>query len=283
MSTVKHARPARRDGRPQADFEALPEPVEPRRDQTFQHKLEQFNPGVVQLDRHNRVVAFNDVALQILGPAASQTFGVHQDTLLGMDVLQLHPDKSREKLRLLLREDGTAACPVKSPPPMAMMINIPDRVLMIKVSKLIGAEGIVGTCMIFYDLTDVTTTPADRGDPLAARRPRLLLKIPVYRKNRVVLLDLKDIVRFEGGGHYTTIVTRDDRYLSNLSLTDLEARLDEQVYVRVHRSHIVNLHFAAELVRDGETIALAMGDRDRTQVPVSRARVARLKELLGFA
>jgi hypothetical protein len=283
MPPVRQVQTARTGDLAQSDVALSPDPVELRRDETFQHRLEQFNPGVVQLDRHNRVVAFNDVALQILGPAAEQTFGIRQNTLLGIDVLQLHPEKSREKLRLLLREDGTATCPVKSPPPMAMMINIPDRVLMIKVSKLIGAEGIVGTCMIFYDLTDVTTTPADRGDPLAARRPRRLLKIPVYRKNRVVLLDLKDIVRFEGGGHYTTIVTRDDRYLSNLSLTDLEARLDEEVYVRVHRSHIVNLHFAAELIRDGEAIGLAMGDRDRTLVPVSRARLARLKELLGFA
>lgn len=253
--------------------------VEARRDQTFQHKLEQFNPGVVHLDKFNHVVALNDVALQILGPAAEAYFGVRQDRILGMDVLQLHPEKSREKLRLLLRSDEAAGCPVKSPPPMAMMINIPDRVLLLKVSKLIGAEGIAGTCMIFYDLTDVTTeAPEARG----LQGPRRLFKIPVYRKNRVVLVDLKDIVRFEGGGHYTTIVTRDDRYISNLSLTDLEARLDEDLYVRVHRSHIINLHFAVEFKRDEEAFGLVMADIDSTSVPVSRARAARLKDLLGL-
>ena len=41
-----------------------------------------------------------------------------------------------------------------------MMINIPDKVLMIKASKMVGADGIIGTCMVFYDLTDVTTHPS---------------------------------------------------------------------------------------------------------------------------
>lgn len=46
---------------------------------------------------------------------------------------------------------------------MTMMINIPDRVLLIKVAKMYGGTEDVGTCMIFYDLTDITTTP-HQGD-----------------------------------------------------------------------------------------------------------------------
>ncbi|HXZ10707.1 MAG TPA: LytTR family DNA-binding domain-containing protein, partial [Paraburkholderia sp.] len=174
----------------------------------------------------------------------------------------------------------------KSPPPVAMMINIPDRILMIKVSKMTGVSGTCGTCMIFYDVTDLTTEPsaiqegfeADRG---AHSQPRRLFKIPVYRKNRVILLDLKDIVRFQGYGHYTTIVTKDDHYLSNLSLADLEIRLDNSIYLRVHRSHIVSLPYAVELIRSDESFNLVMDDAEQTQVPVSRSKTAQLKELLG--
>src|SRR5580692_7164721 len=110
--------------------------TDPRRIETFQHRLEQFNPGVVWLDAQGRVTAFNDVALQILGPAGEQSLGVAQDKLLGIDVVQLHPEKSRDKLRFLLHSRDAGGCPVKSPPPVAMMINIPDRILMIKVSKM---------------------------------------------------------------------------------------------------------------------------------------------------
>src|SRR3546814_18400165 len=112
-----------------------------------------------------------------------------------------------------------------------MMINIPDKVLMVKVSKMVGADGITGTCMVFYDLTDATTMPVSM--PTAqALPPRRLYKIPVYRKNRVVLIELSEVLRFEGDGNYTTIATRDDRHLSNHSLTDLEKRLDPKAYVR---------------------------------------------------
>src|SRR3546814_21150810 len=116
-----------------------------------------------------------------------------------------------------------------------MMINIPDKVLMVKVSKMVGADGITGTCMVFYDLTDATTMPVSM--PTAqALPPRRLYKITVYRKNSVVLIELSEVLLFEGDGNYTTIATRDDRYLSNPSLTDLEQTLDPKRRVRVHRS-----------------------------------------------
>jgi LytTR family transcriptional regulator, CO-responsive transcriptional regulator RcoM len=254
-----------------------------RRAETFQHKLEQFNPGIVWLDPHGHVTAFNDVALQILGPAGEQSLGVTQDRLFGIDVVKLHPEKSRDKLRFLLQSKDAGGCPVRSPPPVAMMINIPDRILMIKVSKMIGATGACGTCMIFYDVTDLTTEPS--GQPATGNlpAPRRLFKIPVYRKNRVILIDLKDIVRFQGDGHYTTIVTKDERYLSNLSLADLELRLDSSIYLRVHRSHIVSLQYAVELVKLDESVNLVMDDAEQSQVPVSRSKMAQLKELLGVA
>jgi LytTR family transcriptional regulator, CO-responsive transcriptional regulator RcoM len=252
-----------------------------RRAETFQHRLEQFNPGVVWLDEAGRVTAFNDVALQVLGPAGEQSLGVAQDDLFGIDVVQLHPEKSRDKLRFLLQSRDTQGCPVKSPPPLAMMINIPDRILMIKVSRMSNPSGACGSCMIFYDVTDLTTEPLADTPAGAATPPRRLLKIPVYRKNRVILIDLKEIVRFQGDGHYTTIVTRDDRYLSNLSLADLELRLDSALFVRVHRSHIVSLTYAVELLKADDSVNLVMDDAERSVVPVSRARAAQLKELLG--
>jgi len=260
-----------------------PPAPEVRRNETFQHKLEQFNPGIVWLDAQGRVTAFNDVALQILGPASEQSLGVSQDRLIGIDVVQLHPEKSREKLRFLLQSEDASGCPVKSPPPLAMMINIPDRVLLIKVSKMADSGGVCGTCMIFYDVTDITTEPHHAPASGSAPLPRRLFKIPVYRKNRVILVDLKDIVRFQGDGHYTTIVTRDEHYLSNLSLTDLEMRLDDSVYLRVHRSHIVSLAYAVEVVRNEERVQLVMDDAQRTLVPVSRAKIAELRERLGVA
>jgi LytTR family transcriptional regulator, CO-responsive transcriptional regulator RcoM len=259
--------------------------------ESLQHRLQRLDLGMVWLDTENRVVGFNEIAWQLLAPAGEQTLGVPREKLMGIDVLQLHPAKSRDKLALLLGGDqpvaGIASCPVRSPPAVTMMINIPDRVLLIKVSKMFGAAGIVGASMVYYDLTDLTTSPradAGHGSNGGTVRvlPRQLSKIPVYRANRLVLIELEDTVRLESNDHYTWIVTAADRYLSNLSLSDLEERLDPALFFRCHRSHIVNLRYVSEIERDGDNLHLVFPKPQLTRVPVSRARAKELREMVGF-
>ncbi|MGA8862430.1 MAG: LytTR family DNA-binding domain-containing protein [Gallionella sp.] len=246
-------------------------------------QLQQFNLGMVWLDAENRVSAFNDVAWQILAVAGEQTLGVSRDALHGIDIVKLHPEKTQDKLRELLRQADSNGCPVRSPPPVTMMINIPDRVLLIKVSKMFGTAGIQGTCMVFYDLTDVTTSPQPPhmpGDQSAELRQ--LKKIPIYRSNRLILIDLEDIVWLEANNHYTWIATAEGRYLSNLSLADLETRMEPAVFFRCHRSHIVNLKFVKEIDRVGDSHQLLLEKIESAKVPVSRKRITELKSLLGL-
>lgn len=256
--------------------------IDKQREESFCHKLQQFNPGMVWLDSDTRVTALNDVAMQILGQTAEHVLGLPAADLIGIDVLKMHPEKSREKISFLLRSEDAHGCPIKSPPPVAMMINIPDRVLMIKVSKILGQNGVEGTCMIFYDLTEEITRPADEASSTALHRPRILQKVPVYQKNRIVLVDVNTIVRFEGEGHYTSIETTDDRFLCNLSLSDLEHRLDQKMFFRVHRSHIVSLNYVVEIERVGDHLFVIMDDKNHSRVPVSRNRLSAVKDLLGL-
>jgi LytTR family transcriptional regulator, CO-responsive transcriptional regulator RcoM len=253
---------------------------------TFQHKLEQFNPGIVWLDAERRVTAMNDVAIQVLRPAAEPSLGVPLDAMFGVNVLMLHPPKSREKIAFLLGHSELVAHAGRSAPPQAMMINIPDRMLMIKVSQMRGADGTAGSCMIFYDLTELTTTAPPAGGsaahPSGAEPVRLLSRIPVYRHNRIVLVDVKDIGRLEGEGHYTSIVATADRYLSNLSLSVLESRLDPTRFLRVHRSHIVNLDYVTEIVRQDDGFLVTLQEPMGPPVPVSKQKLPVLKEHFGL-
>ena len=253
-----------------------------RQDHAFQHKLEQFNPGMVWLDNQQRITALNDVALQVLGPSVEESMGISPDALIGSDILQVHPPKSRAKIEFLLQA-GARGPAMYSPPPLAMMINIPDRLLMVKVSQMMGLGGAAGTCMIFYDLTDATTAPpAPVKAEGAGQEHRLLFRIPVYRRDRIVLVDVKDIGRFEGEGHYTTIITSAERYLCNLSMSVLEERLDPAVFLRVHRSHIVNLSYAVELIRVDDGMLVAMPAGMGEPVPVSKNKLPMLKERFGL-
>ncbi len=241
---------------------------------TFEHRLQQFDPGVIWLDRDHHVSGINGVASQILG--------VRVGDVLGQEVLQLHPEKSRDKIAWLLQSAReTDGCPVASPPPMTMMINIPDRVLLIKLSRIFGANGeAVGSCLVFFDLTDVTSGEVADGGSEHRRR---LFKLPVYKHQRVMLLNMDDVVYLKAGGHYTEVSMDGEHYLCNLSLADLQGRLDEERFVRVHRSYMVNLRRAVALEREQEQYLLVMDDPDQTRIPVSRTNTTHVKGLFGLA
>ncbi len=236
---------------------------------TIQHQLQQFDPGIVWLDDANQVIALNSVA--------SETFGSNAAELIGQEILQFHPEASRAKVGWLLE---SASCPVESPPPMTMMINIPDRVLLVKVSKMQMGDAGVGTCMIFFDLTDVTTTPHPEDE--SKDQPRLLFKLPVYKDNKVLLVDLSEVVHFKSEGHYTNVYTRDEQYLCNLSLSNLEERLSTEKFVRIHRSHMINMSYAKYFEKVDDQCTLIMDTSDEIALPVSRSKVKMLRERLGL-
>lgn len=236
--------------------------------ETIQHQLQKFDPGIVWLDSNNRVVAVNGVTMKVLGVNAGE--------VIGKNILQFHPEASRPKVQWLLE---SSACPVESPPPMAMMINIPDRVLLIKVSKMFGGGEGVGTCMVFFDLTDVTTTPRQGSDE--QDKPRLLYKIPVYKLNKVMLIDIDTVVHLKAEAHYTTVYTEREHYLCNLSLSDLEDRLTKEKFIRVHRSHVINITFASAFEKVNDKYVITMETPDEVAIPVSRSNVVMLKKVLG--
>ena len=211
---------------------------------------------------------------------AAETLGDLKGNLIGEEVLQLHPDKSREKVRFLLEQ---SACPVDSPPPMTMMINIPDRVLLIKVAKMCGEGGHIGTCMIFYDLTDLATVPVDIDTETTQEKGRRkLFKLPVYKDKQVLLIDLEAVSAIKAEGHYSTLYTEEENYLCNLSLSDLEDRINSEHFLRVHRSYIVNLQYAKAFEKVDEHCFLVLDFQDGMRIPISRSKVATIKEYLGL-
>jgi DNA-binding LytR/AlgR family response regulator len=134
--------------------------------------------------------------------------------------------------------------------------------------------------MLFYDLTDITTPPQeDRGG-----KPRVLLKLPVYSQNQILLLDLADVTHIESDGHYTNIHTAaKNKHFCNLSLSDLEARLDKSQFLRVHRSYVVNIRHARSIKKVRDRYHILVNGDETAHVPIARTKVRELKEMLGLA
>jgi LytTR family transcriptional regulator, CO-responsive transcriptional regulator RcoM len=166
------------------------------------------------------------------------------------------------------------------------MINIPDRVLLVKVSKMGDAQGAtVGYTLVFYDITEVVShkvedSPA-RGTAEGGER-RQLRKIPTIKKNRVLLVDVPSVSFIRSEGHYTWVHTAQGSQFCNLNIGDLESRLDPQVFLRVHRSYIVNLLQVDEIVRDEGRMTLRMMGLTPADIPVSRSSAPRLMDQLGL-
>ena len=81
--------------------------------------------------------------------------------------------------------------------------------------------------------------------PTAFESP-YLTRIAVRSLARIVIVPVQDIVRLEAEDNYVRIWA-DRAYLHKETLTGLVARLDPNEFLRVHRSHAVNLRLVREL------------------------------------
>ena len=233
--------------------------------------FEKFEVGVIHLDAQRTVLAMNDFARKVLPVGEKQPF----DKL----VTSFHPDRSRPKVNFLL--DQASSCPMVSAVPMTMIINIPEQVLLIKVTRLGDQFGkTTGFVLVFYDVTQVVSQEQVASEPPSASLR--LTRIPMVANQNVAFVDTQDVLSLESQAHYTRILTRDGHHFCNLSIGDLEARLDPAQFMRVHRCFIVNLQAVAELGREGSKTHVVPKRGRKDPVPVPRGEVARLRKALGL-
>jgi DNA-binding LytR/AlgR family response regulator len=233
--------------------------------------FEKFEAGVIHLDAQRHVLAMNDYARRILPVDDKQPF----DKL----VTSFHPERSKPKVNFLL--DEAAGCPMANAVPMTMIINIPEQVLLIKVSRLADAKGeTTGFVLVFYDVSQVVGQETSSTEPPA--RNMRLSRIPMVANQKVSFVDTRDVLSLESQAHYTRVLTREGYHFCNLSIGDLALRLDPTQFMRVHRCFIVNLQAVQELGREGSKTHVVLKGKNTQPVPVSRSEVAHLRKALGL-
>src|SRR5262245_17465359 len=115
--------------------------------------------------------------------------------------------------------------------------------------------------------------------------PRRMAKnLPVERDGGTQFVPVDEVVAVHANAHYTYVFDGKAKLFCPLAIGIVESRLDTARFVRVHRSHIVNIDRIVGLKRVGETglIELAAQVAPYT-VPVSRGRLAWLKARLASA
>ena len=123
--------------------------------------------------------------------------------------------------------------------------------------------------------TDVPV--AERAGAAFAKREEFT-RIFVRDRGKIIPIAVDTIDRLEAEDDYVGVHANGKRYLVYLGMAEFEARLDPSRFIRIHRSHIVNLDkVAAFLPQDGARLAIEM--KDGTRLMASRARARELKHL----
>jgi len=92
-----------------------------------------------------------------------------------------------------------------------------------------------------------------------------------------------DISAIIARDHYSTIIVGDKELLSEEPLEAVLGRLDNNLFLRVHRNAILNINYLVELKREGDRKFTAkLSDKRKTEIPISRERLPEIKKFLGL-
>ncbi|GAB6098460.1 LytTR family DNA-binding domain-containing protein [Halanaerocella petrolearia] len=109
-------------------------------------------------------------------------------------------------------------------------------------------------------------------------------KIPVCgKRGRIKLLDYNDIIIFFTKNSKVYTKTYDQEYQVDLNLKELESKLNNTSFLRIHRSYLINLKQVKEVIPwfKGK-YQVVMDDQQEMKVPVSRSKVEVIKYIFNL-
>lgn len=120
------------------------------------------------------------------------------------------------------------------------------------------------------------SAPVDRLGEVLAKGP--LQRLFVRSGTAIVPVPVSSVLHFEADGDYVVAHTERGRHVLALSLSRLEGRLDATRFVRIHRTHLVNLDHVLAFRRHGKG-GMTAELRGGAQLAVSRLRAQELRRL----
>lgn len=181
----------------------------------------------------------------------------------GIFLLTLVPDRRGQRAEAASTHFGEVG-PAIAPEALAVGADMDSRLLV---------DHPLAAAVVDLPPPKAATTEAQ---PAAARL------LPVVRDGATHFVAVRDIVAVHANAHYTYVFDGNSKHFCPLPIGEVEARLDQAHFVRVHRSHIVNLERVVGLKRSGDHGLIELSGRGSYTVPVSRSRFTGLKSQLGL-
>jgi two-component system LytT family response regulator len=115
----------------------------------------------------------------------------------------------------------------------------------------------------------------------ASASPSQHNRVVVKTGNKVKIIPIQDVHYMEADDDYVKIVTTEGSYLKNKTMQHYENTLDPLLFVRVHRSYIIQVNQITRIDPYQKETHMAVL-RDGKQIPVSKTGYSKLKSILGI-
>ncbi|MBA2287920.1 MAG: ATP-binding cassette domain-containing protein [Ktedonobacteraceae bacterium] len=131
----------------------------------------------------------------------------------------------------------------------------------------------------------VTGSHARETEQAEPATPERLIpyKVPARKEDRIVLYDPGDLLYATSRDGKTVLRTAAEEATTNLTLQELEGRLNGRGFFKAHRAYLVNLqHIKAVIQYTRNSYTLQLDDAQETMIPLSKQSEKELQALLGY-
>lgn len=132
----------------------------------------------------------------------------------------------------------------------------------------------------FLEHTNEATVPAAIPETFSLS-PQQHQRVVVKISGKIKIIPIDDIHYLEAADDYVRIHTKEGGFLKNRTMSHFEKSLDGNVFVRTHRSYIVNVQQITRIdpyEKESYVAILKSGEK----VSVSKSGYAKLKQVLGL-
>ncbi len=105
-------------------------------------------------------------------------------------------------------------------------------------------------------------------------------KIKIKEDNKIILLDLEEVIYFESDLHMVIINTKNRNYKIRSNMKSLKKLDDDNLFITTHQSFLVNKRHIEQLVNNNYNYSLKLKEIDKL-IPISKSNLKSVKQLFG--
>ncbi|WP_018924021.1 LytTR family transcriptional regulator DNA-binding domain-containing protein [Salsuginibacillus kocurii] len=127
------------------------------------------------------------------------------------------------------------------------------------------------------DEEEMNTEPVETTEPIPFN------KLPTKVQDKLILFDPPEVDYIESQDGQSHLYVRGEAFPCAFTLNELEEKLHSYGFYRCHRSYIVNLQKVREIITwTRNSFSLRLNDTDKSEIPLSKAKMADLREMMGL-